>query len=131
MILATEDECAAARARFLDLAQLAESVCAAMSAAADRLGFAPGLVAIPDPAAARYRLERDPVSGEDSLVGEWRDARGQKQGGLVFHADGSFFAEYDVVRAHPADSRWFVEAVEAWGRGLHIAADPRLLPALS
>jgi hypothetical protein len=130
MVVTMESESVAARARFLDLAQLAESVCAAMSAAAGRLGFAPGSIAIPDPAAARYRLERDPASGEDSLVGEWRDARGQKQGSLVFHSDGSFFAEYDVVRAHPTDARWFVEAVEAWGRAPHIAADPRLLPAL-
>ena len=77
---------------------------------------------------AAYRLERDPACGEHSLIGEWRDFQGQKLGGLVFHEDGSFFVEYDVIRTHPRDDRWFVEAVNAWGRGTDIRAEPRLLP---
>jgi hypothetical protein len=64
-------------------------------------------------------------------VGEWRDRKGQKQGNLVFHADGSFFVEYDVVRAHPRDARWFVEAVNAWGQGTDIRAEARLLPMVT
>ncbi len=47
---------------------------------------------------------------------------------MLFHADGSFFAEYDVIRDHPGDPRWFVEAVNAWGRGSDIRSEPRLLP---
>ena len=114
-----------------DSCEEAAAVCCALAEAAVRLGFAPGAVAIGDPALARYRLERDPASGAESLVGEWRDARGQKQGNLVFHADGSFFVEYDVIRPHPKDPRWFVEAVEAWGRDPEIRAEARLLPALA
>lgn len=119
------------QARVDGLAPLALAVCRALAEVVEGLGFAPGSVAIGEPAAACYRLDRDPASGEDSLVGEWRDARGQKQGSLVFHADGSFFVEYDVIRAHPKDPRWFVEAVNAWGRDPEIRAEARLLPALT
>lgn len=117
--------------RWARVAPLAQAVRGALADVVERLGFEPGTVVVADPAEARYRLERDPACGEDSLCGEWRDARGQKQGSLVFHADGSFFVEYDVVRAHPRDPRWFVEAVNAWGRDPEIRAEPRLLPALT
>lgn len=77
---------------------------------------------------AEYRLDRDPASGEDSLVGVWRDARGGKCGELLFHADGSFFVEYDIIHIHPQKPRWFIEAVTAWGRGDLIKTELRLLP---
>jgi hypothetical protein len=117
--------------RFDQVAQLAHAVCRALADQVVKLGFAPESIPIGDPGSASYRLDRDPASGLDSLVGEWRDAKGQKQGGLVFHADGSFFVEYDVIRAHPRDPRWFVEAVNAWGRDSDIRAEPRLLPLAS
>ena len=47
---------------------------------------------------------------------------------LLFHADDSFFAEYDIVRPHPGNPRLFVEAVEAWGRGQDIRRDARMMP---
>jgi hypothetical protein len=52
-------------------------------------------------------------------------------GTLLIHTDGSFFAEYDVIREHPRDTRWFVEVVTAWGRGGIIRFVPRLLPVAS
>lgn len=116
------------RARLTGVASLVAAVCGSLREQVDRLGFAPGTVQIGDPMAAVYRLEPDPASGSESLVGEWRDRHGQKVGFLVFHADGSFFVEHDVVRAHPADAGIFVEAVNAWGRGTRILAEPRLLP---
>jgi hypothetical protein len=73
-------------------------------------------------------LQRDPASGQSSLVGIWRDANGQRVGSIIFHCDGSFFAEYDVVEPHPQDRRWFVEAVNAWGKNNTIKSEPRLLP---
>ena len=82
----------------------------------------------PDLQRAEYSLSKDPASGEDSLIGIWRDPKGQKQGEILFHADGSFFAEYDVISEHPKKSRWFVEAVTAWGRDNNVKAEPRLLP---
>lgn len=118
--------CAQQRCR--EVSPLAHAICRALADELIKLGFSPGSVPIGDPGSATYHLDRDPASGLDSLVGEWRDAKGQKHGGLVFHADGSFFVEHDVIRAHPRDPRWFVEAVNAWGRGEDIRAEPRLLP---
>jgi len=77
---------------------------------------------------ADYVLSRDPASGGDTLVGIWRDAQSHKLGEMLFHSDGSFFAEYDVVRQHPTRKRWFIESVTAWGRGSHIKSELRLLP---
>ena len=117
--------------RFEQVSPLAHAICRALADELVKLGFAPGSIPIGDPASASYRLDRDPASGLDSLVGEWRDTRGQRQGGLVFHADGTFFVEHDVIRPHPRDPRWFVEAVNAWGRDQDIRAEPRLLPVVS
>lgn len=117
----------AAQVRYDQVAPLARQIRAALRAELNRLGFEAGSVQLSDPSAADYRLDRDPASGEHSLVGEWRDFQGQRQGSLVFHADGSFYVEHDVIRTHPRDARWFVEAVHAWGRGSDIRAEPRLL----
>jgi len=35
-------------------------------------------------------------------------------GRLQFNSDGTFYAEYDVVKTHPGKSKWFVEGVTAW-----------------
>jgi len=76
-------------------------------------------------------MSRDPASGQDSLLGEWRDQRGHKQGELTFHADGTFYAEYDVIRVHPRNGRLFLEAVNAWGKGAEIKVEPRIMPMVS
>jgi len=112
-------------------APMAREICRAMQEQVVQLGFAEGEVVIGDPGRASYRLSRDPASGEDSLLGEWRDARGQKLGELTFHFDGSYYAEYDVIRTHPGNERLFVEAVNAWGRDGRISAEPRMLPMVS
>jgi hypothetical protein len=121
----------AVQARFEQLMPLAYALCRALQDEVVRLGLGEQGVHIGDPGEAVYRLDRDPATGLDSLAGEWRDERGQKLGALLFHADGSFFAEYDVIRTHPRDGCWFVEAVNAWGRGGDIRAEPRLLPMVS
>jgi len=117
--------------RLESCAALADALCAALGGEIEKLGFAPGSVVLGRPQSAVYRLDRDPANGTDSLCGEWRDDHGQRVGMLVFHADGSFFAEHDVVRMHPRDARWFVEAVQAWGREERISAEPRLMPMVS
>lgn len=103
-------------------------VWAALNVELDKLAFAPGTITLRRPEEAAYRLDRDPASGLDTLVGIWRDARGQKCGTVLIHGDGSFFAEYDIIRDHPRNERWFVEAVTAWGRGEIVRSEPRLLP---
>ena len=119
------------RDRYNQVSALAHAICRAMHQEVAKLGFEDGCVPIGEPDAAVYRLSTDPASGEDSLLGEWRDQRGQKLGELTFHADGSFYAEYDVIRVHPGNRRLFVEAVNAWGRGGDIKAEPRLMPMVS
>ena len=91
-------------------------------------GFAAEALVLSSPEEAIYRLEKDPSNGEYSLVGDWIGEQGNKLGSLLFHADGSFFVEHDVVRPHPSKRRWFVEAVNAWGKGDNIKAESRLLP---
>lgn len=105
---------------------LGEAVCSRLQMEAVKLGLNEDVIE-PLLETADYSLNRDPASGKDSLVGIWRDARGNKLGEILFHADGSFFAEYDVIRNHPKDRRWFVEAVTAWGRDSTIRSEPRLL----
>jgi hypothetical protein len=110
------------------VAPLAAAIRDVLQGQVERLGFADGEIRISDPAVAAYRLERDSATGENSLLGEWRDQRGQKLGSLVFHAGGSFFVEHDVFRNHPRRLGWFVESVDAWGSGGEIRAEPRLIP---
>lgn len=117
--------------RIAQAAPLAHAICHALQEQVVRIGFTDGDVAIGNPDLAIYRLSRDPASGEHSLLGEWRDARGQKLGELTFHTNGSFYAEYDVIRTHPGNERLFVEAVNAWGRDGRISAEPRLLSMVS
>ena len=111
----------------LQVRELAESVCEALRKQVFDLGLPVDFID-PDVNRAEYSLSRDPASGKDSLIGIWRDAKGQKQGEILFHADGSFFAEYDVISEHPEKPRWFIEAVTAWGRDNMLKAEPRLLP---
>jgi hypothetical protein len=113
--------------RFSQIKELAEEVCHLLSEEVTKLGFAPAEVVLQGPEQARYRLERDVATCEFSLVGDWADARGGKLGQLLFHADGSFFVEQDVVRPHPSKRQWFVEAVNAWGRDRAIKVEARLL----
>lgn len=110
---------------------LAQAICTALDQELQKLGFAHGKVVIAAPADAEYWQELDPASGENGLVGVWRNADGHKCGELLFHTDGSFFAEYDVIHVHPGKPRWFVEAVTAWGRGSTIKSEARLLPVVS
>ncbi|MET0082452.1 MAG: hypothetical protein ABW079_05530 [Sedimenticola sp.] len=99
-----------------------------MCSEVSKLGFASNEVTLKHPEQAVYRLEQDPASCEYSLVGDWLDERGFKLGTLLFHADGSFFVEHDVVRVHPGKDRLFVEAVNAWGRNREIKVEARLIP---
>ena len=79
---------------------------------------------------ASFNMSRDAATGEYSLVGTWRDKHGLKQGEILFHADGTFFAEYDVICEHPKNPQWFVEAVTAWGNSGLIKSECRLLPTV-
>lgn len=104
-----------------------QAICHALGREIARLGLDD---APPDSAALTCQLQQDPASGALTLAGAWRNARGHLLGQVLLHGDGSFFAEYDVIRPHPTKPRWFVEAVTAWGRGDEIRSEPRLLPVV-
>ena len=107
-----------------------EAICKALQAEALKLGF--GQSALPDIDWRRLKFSvgQDPADGKDCLTGEWRNPAGHRIGQIQFNVDGSFFAEHDIVLAHPSDKRWFVEAIEAWGRDGHITTEPRFLAAI-
>ena len=113
--------------RYRQIQPLAQAIDARLRDEVIRLGFAADEVRISPPGEAEYRLERDPSNNEYSLVGDWIDAKGMKLGSLLFHPDGSFFVEHDVIKTHPKKRRWFVEAVNAWGKDAEIKAEARLL----
>ena len=49
-------------------------------------------------------------------------------GRLQFNSDGTFYAEYDVVKNHPTKPKWFIEGITAWGKVDNIKAEAKLLP---
>lgn len=114
--------------RLAEVKGLAEQIDLRFKQEVQRLGFDQASVSLKSPDQADYYLEKDPASGEYTLVGDWLDKRGFKEGTLVFHSDGSFFVEQNVVQPHPQKRKWFVEAVNAWGKGDEIKAEARLLP---
>jgi hypothetical protein len=109
------------------VARLAERICLRLGEEIDKLGLSEQ-VAKPRWEEAQCRLRVDPALGDETLEMLWHGRRGERIGSILFHQDGSYFAEYDVVRPHPQKPRWFVEAVCAWGREQTIKAEPRLLP---
>ena len=110
---------------------LGNTLCQQLGEEIRKLGFPlDRLPPVPEFDQASFTRVKDPFSGLDSLVGIWTNARGHRIGEIKIHGNGSFYAEYDVTRPHPSQSRWFVESVIAWGRGSIIKTEPRLLPAL-
>jgi hypothetical protein len=77
-------------------------------------------------------LIKDPYTGENNLTCYWYDtSKKQRLGRLQFNSDGTFYAEFDVVKPHPGKSKWFVEGVTAWGKAENIKSEAKLLPISS
>ena len=80
---------------------------------------------------ASFTLVKDPYTGDTNLTGYWYNKNNQRIeriGRLQFNSDGSFYAEYDVIKAHPKKPDWFIDAITVWGRDELIKAEARLLP---
>jgi hypothetical protein len=118
------------RERWEKVRVLGELICRTLANEVNKIGLSEKALTTAAWERARFELQRDPATDQSSLAGIWRDTRGQRVGSIIFHCDGSFFAEYDVVERHPKDPRWFVESVIAWGKHDTIKAEPRLLPAV-
>jgi len=106
---------------------MGQSICQVLAAEIDKLELAEVFLA-PSWDKARFSLKRDPALGKESLEALWLDENGAKLGSAVLHHDGTFFAEYDIIRPHPKKKQWFIEAVTAWGSNGKIKSEPRLLP---
>ena len=109
---------------------LAECACQRLCEEINNLGFAAEEIKhYPSYDEASYVLIKDPYTGEHNLSCYWYDgSKTRRIGRLQFNSDGSFYAEYDVIKPHPGKSNWFVEAVTAWGNADNIKAEAKLLP---
>jgi hypothetical protein len=83
-------------------------------------------ISIPEFDAAQFSLEYDKYNGQQTLMASFYPAPHYRAGVVLFHSDGSCFAEYHVMRPHPAKPQWFIESVEAWVSGTEIKTDTRL-----
>lgn len=83
-------------------------------------------IAIPPFETAKFTLEHDLYNGQQTMVASFYASPRYRNGVLLFHCDGSCYAEYHVMRAHPARPGMFIEAVEAWVRDGEIQTDTRL-----
>jgi len=111
---------------------LAEAVCQRLREEIDKLGFAEGVVShYPRYDQARFELVKDPYTNSENLACHWFNAtNNQRLGRLQFNSDGSFYAEYDVLKSHPSKRQAFVESVTAWGKADAIKAEAKLLQQL-
>jgi len=108
---------------------LAECICRRLREEIDKLGFeAKEIRHYPNYDTADFALIKDPYTSENNLACYWYDAIKQRIGRLQFNSDGSFYAEFDVVKPHPAKTKWFVEGVTAWGNAYRIKSEAKLLP---
>ncbi|MGR8980070.1 MAG: hypothetical protein ACU84H_08280 [Gammaproteobacteria bacterium] len=104
------------------------AVCQRIAESIAKLGFSPQTpVILPDYDAAVFSLATDPFTQSRDLVGYWYSSSKQRIGQIKFHGDGSFYAEYDVAQPHPRKKKFFVEAINAWGKQDAIKSEAKLL----
>jgi len=108
---------------------LGEDVCQRLTEEINKIGFGSGEIrSYPIYDAADFSLVKDPYTGTHNLNAYWYDeTKKQRIGSLQFNSDGTFYAEYDVVKGHPGKLQWFVEGVTAWGKADNIKAEAKLL----
>ncbi len=113
-----------------DCTPLGNAICVHLAEEIRKLGFPEeNLSPFPVYDQAAFTQSKDVYSGQDSLIGTWKNGKGYRVGEIKLNGDGSFYAEFDVALPHPTNARWFVEAVIAWGRDDIIKAEAKLLPA--
>ena len=111
---------------------LGVAVCQRITETIVKLGYAlRDDIGVPRFEQARFELVTDPYSQSRDLVGFWHDLDQQRIGQIRFHGDGTFFAEYDIVRPHPSKPDCFVEAINAWGNAGKISSEAKLLAMAS
>ena len=74
--------------RWEEVRSLGESICLVLSDEVKKIGLIEKARTTAPWQRASFELQRDPASGQSSLIGTWKDARGQKVGSIIFHCDG-------------------------------------------
>ncbi|MGR9053510.1 MAG: hypothetical protein ACU84J_12760 [Gammaproteobacteria bacterium] len=112
--------------------QLGSDICMEMLKAIQKMGFPEEQIQglVPNFEQAQFSLVKDPYTTHENLTGSWFDGNRQRVGNIQFLSDGSFYAEYDIVKPHPVKKQWFVEGISAWGREGMIKTEAKLLPAV-
>lgn len=101
---------------------------AALKEKLESLNLAAGMVAIPTFEEAQFSLERDLYDDTlTTLTASFYPRPRYRAGVLLFHADGSCYAEYHVMQPHPGKPDWFIESVEGWVRNGAVQTDLRLV----
>ncbi len=121
-----EKDCALQH-RVAECTSLIEQICTTLMALFDQLEIPDRERPVIRMSDADLRLQRDPASGSDSLVGVWSNGKGARLGNFIIHADDSFLAEYDVLCPHPMLAGKHIESLTAWGRGSLIKSEEQLL----
>ena len=75
-------------------------------------------------------VRADPFDNSESLYCEWRGDSGALVGTLVIHANGSVFAEYDLVQPHPTNGQLFIESVCVFGSRDNLVSELKTLEAV-
>jgi hypothetical protein len=99
---------------------------AALQEKVDKLDLHGDAIVLPLFESAKCTLEYDLYNGQQTLVIAFYPSQFYRAGYLLFHSDGSCFAEYHVMLLHPIYPGMFIEAVEAWVRDGEIKTDMRL-----
>ncbi len=116
--------------RVLEAQPQGERLLAALSDRIAALELPGEHIIVPSFESARFKLEHDLYDGNQTLRAAFFASEHYCIGFLLFHADGSSFAEYHVMRPHSARPHLFIEAVEAWGSADGIKTDLRVAPLL-
>ena len=112
--------------RIASAAQQGAELISALQDKIAKLNLPGEAINIPPFEAARFTLEHDLYNGEQTLRASFFPSPSYCIGFLLFHFDGSSFAEYHVMRLHPTRPTLFIEAVEAWVREGKVQTDLRL-----
>lgn len=113
--------------RVAESTEQGKALLAALREKLAKLNLAGEAVVIPELDAAKFTLEYDLYNGQQTLMASFYPSQHYRAGFLLFHSDGSCFAEYHVMQLHPTKPQQFVEAVEAWVRDGKIMTDIRLV----
>jgi hypothetical protein len=107
---------------------LGDVICQEITQAIQKLGLEElGESGFPVFEQADFRLVVDPYSRCEDLAGYWYGVHKRLIGQIQFHGDGSFYAEYDVLKPHPTKKHYFIDVMNAWGKEGYIKTEPKLL----